>query len=1394
MAQGPSFRCFDGDVDEWQAFREQLEQYFVACDVKEEEKKKAVLINHCEPKTYKLLRDLCMPKVPSAKKYDELCDLFAKHFTPPVIVHKERRLFWRATRGTDPPESVNAWAARVKNLASNCKMGDHLQHSLVDKFVDGLEGKAYERICEEDEKLTLEKALEIAVKYEPEEPRQSSLFQFQRGKHPAQRGRSVPEQKTAGTDAGRCLVCNKPGHLADSCRYKNYQCRKCHAKGHLQAACPVKRNYFLGDQRDGSGVAEGASDAINLEQNFISKWEFNSIHWVEEKLAVDRPMTLGVRVGKQNHVMQLDTGAAISAVSLAYYDENLRDCVLRQSSLKLSGYGGENLVVRGVIEPDLVYAGARKRVAFAVIENGGPPLLGRNFVRAFNLGVSSLYSVEADAESVVQSMVSSHAELFSEGLGTFKYGTIKLELEEDARPIFRKPRTVAYKFVDKVAEELDTMERDGVISKCDRSSWGTPLVPVIKADGSIRLCGDYKTTVNMHVKDVIHPLPTVDEVFSKLNGGKRFSKLDLSKCYNQFVLDEESREVCAISTGKGVYKMNRLPFGIRPASGIVQRIIEQLLCGIPGVQNFLDDVLVTGRTDREHLENLAKVFDVLEQAGLKLNLKKCQFFKKEVTYLGHVISANGLCKTDERVKAIRMTKEPKNVQEVRAFAGLVNHYSRFVKNIADMMSPLYRLLKKGTKFVWSSECREAFVKVKDAICEDVMLAHFDPNAKLLLVCDASMEGVAAVLVQKAGNEPERPVAFASRVLHAAERNYSVLDREGLAIMFGLNKFFHYLVGNTFTIRTDHKPLISILNPHKGIPAIAASRMQRWANFLGGFSYRIEHVNSEGNIADYPSRAPFESWTLWKEDDTYLNFINTGQAKVINDDVVRVEIGNDPELAGLRECLLNGRRPSDPKASPYRKVFNELSLENGLIMRGVQVVVPTALRKAVLEQAHRSHMGIGKCKTVMRSFVWWPGVDNDLETHVKSCKACLVNRPSPEKAKLIPWEAPKSVWSRVHLDFAGPVKGWSFLIVVDALSKWVEVFPTQKCDTEFVLEKLAECIARFGLMHEIVSDNGTQFTSAKFRSFLEANGVRLVLTSPGHPATNGQAENSVKTFKASLLKSFASGSTNVKEIVANFLLGYRSATHCSTGTSPAQLMLGRQPRSTLDLLRSNDRGVPSKEVKKAREAIVARQSRQVDNYKGTREQRFNLNERVMVRDYTNPNKAAWTPAVVTAIVGKRNYVVKLSSGREIKRHLNQMLADTTVAPEGGEGGIKLGDKAMSDVPPRPKEQPGVTVYRAPFKRVVELFANEERVDPVYDVSGTSPTPEEVELQPEVPAVADTEEQRGDLALVPTDEDDEHFVDARLNGTDSEDSDTGLELAGFDRGKWKFRDDLGRLLRK
>lgn len=1382
MAQGSQFRCFDGETEEWELYKEQLEQHFAVNKV-EEGMKKAVLINHCDARTYKLLRDLCTPKTPAEKTYKELCDLLSKHFTPPVVVHKERRSFMRAKRREDPPESLNAWAARLKNLASNCKLGDHLQHDLLNKFVDGLEGKAYDRVCEEDESLTFERAYEIAVKYEPDEVKPVAVFQMGKAKPQSERGRNIgPGKNSPGGNAARCLACNRQGHFKRDCRFKDYVCRRCNKRGHLQAACTASGNFFVQGQEQ---EEQNTQSEVNLEQNFISKCDV-SIFSIERQ-GFENPIEVEVKVGETIHKMQLDTGAAISVVSLAYYKDHLSAYELRSTTLRLTGYSGEQLLVKGAIEPAVVYENTSRRVIFAVIENGGPPLLGRNFVRSFNLGFSSVNAVENKTSNSLQKLLDKHQNIFSEGLGLYKHGKISIEMEDNAQPTFRKARPVAYKFVDKVESELDAMEREGVITKCDNSTWGTPLVPVLKGDGNVRLCGDYKSTVNRHVKDVVHPLPTVDEVFSKLNGGKKFSKLDLSKCYNQFELDEKSREICAITTSKGVYKMNRLPFGIRPASGIVQRELEKLLCGIPGVENFLDDVLVTGNTDEEHLENLAKVLEVLEQAGLKLNRSKCQFFKDKVTYVGHVISEEGLQKTNNTIKAVQEAPQPKNIQEVRAFAGLVNHYARFVPNMADIMSPIYKLLKKGEKFIWSAGCQAAFIKVKSEICRDVTLAHFNPKAKLILICDASMVGVSAVLAQREENGRERPVAFASRMLHTAEKNYSVIDREGLAIVFGLNKFFHYLVGNKFVIRTDHKPLLAIFNPHKGIPVIAASRLQRWANFLAGFSYQIEHVSSRDNIADYPSRVPFESWQLWKEDDSYVNFLNMGDAVKIDCEVLRKSTDSDPELSALREWLTTGNSKDVAVSQAFRKIALELSVEDGLVMRGLRVVVPTKLRQVVLSQVHRSHLGIVKSKSVLRSYVWWPGIDEELEQHIRNCYECLKSRPSPEKATLIPWQPPEKVWERVHLDFAGPVNGISYLIVIDALSKWVEVFPTQKCDTEFVLEKVTECISRFGLMKEVVCDNGSQFTAAKFRSFLAANSVRLTLTSPGHPATNGQAENAVKTFKASLLKCLSGRKFNVREIVANFLLGYRNSVHCVTGVSPAEMMLGRGIRTSLDLMLPCSSKKLSEVELKARRAILGTQQSQVRNYKGTRNIDFNVGDKVMVRDYSNPNKASWTPGVVTSRQGKRNYLVRLSkNGRIIKRHLNQILRDTRQLDEV----VTVDEGRRGDVGnPLPK------FNLVPVKRSSAIAKAAQQPPPQVMI-------------PAVPIIQEDQGHQGntDRSLDRVVEDEEEGEERYFSGRDSvseeeddtillsDDSNEGLELAGFDRGRWKYRDDVGRLVSK
>lgn len=707
--------------------------------------------------------------------------------------------------------------------------------------------------------------------------------------------------------------------------------------------------------------------------------------------------------------------------------------------------------------------------------------------------------------------------------------------------------------------------------------------------------------------------------------------------------------------------------------------------------------------------------------------------------------------------------------------------------MADIMSPIYKLLKKGVKFIWSKECQAAFVKAKSEICKDVTLAHFNPNAKLVLICDASMEGVSAVLAQKEESGRERPVAFASRVLHAAEKNYSVIDREGLAIVFGLTKFFHYLVGNKFVIHTDHKPLLAIFNPHKGIPVIAASRMQRWANFLAGFSYQIEHVSSKDNVADYPSRVPYESWKLWKEDDSYVNFLNMDDSVKIDCEVLRRSTDTDPELKIVRDWLTTGIKRDGAISEAFRKVAVELSVEDGIVMRGLRVVVPIKLRQAVLSQAHRSHLGIVKTKSVLRSYVWWPNIDAELEQHIKNCYECLASRPSPERAELIPWQPPEKVWERVHLDFAGPVNGISYLIVIDALSKWVEVFPTLKCDTEFVLEKMVECISRFGLMKEVVCDNGSQFTAARFRHFLNANSVRLTFTSPGHPATNGQAENAVKTFKGSLLKCIAGNKTNVREIIANFLLGYRSSVHCVTGFSPAEIMLGRRLRTSMDLMSPCSLEKPTAVEQEARRSVSKTQCSQIRNYKGSRNIELKVGDKVMARDYTNPNKAKWTPGVITSSQGKRNFLVKLSKNdRIIKRHLNQMIRDTRrseVVVSANEGE----QTERKNLSPKP--------YVAPVKRSLVVTEGALQASSQVTVPAVAIRQDDQEHSRNTDRVVDRidELEEGDneryfsfRESVSEDEEDTILV--------SDDSNDGLELAGFDRGKWKFRDGVGRMISK
>ena len=356
-----------------------------------------------------------------------------------------------------------------------------------------------------------------------------------------------------------------------------------------------------------------------------------------------------------------------------------------------------------------------------------------------------------------------------------------------------------------------------------------------------------------------------------------------------------------INTHKGLFRYTRLPFGESVAPSVFQRTLERLLAGIPNICIFLDDILVTGTTEAEHMDNLRLVLQRLQNAGLKVNKQKCEFFRSSVTYLGHRIDRHGLHPTTEKVQAIRNAPNPTNVKELKAWLGLVNYYGRYMENLSSKLAPLYMLLKKGVKWMWNKAQEDAFIEAKEALQSDALLVHFDPNKPLVLACDASPYGCGAVLSHQMPDGTERPIAYASRSLSVAEKNYSRLDREALNLIFGVKKFHQYLYGAHFTLLTDQRPLLGLLGENRPIPPNASGRIQRWALVLAGYNYTIRHRS-----------------------------------------------GSTHENCDALSRLLPGWPTKDPLTQDYSRFRDELSMHDGCIMRGARVVVPEKGQSIMLE--------------------------------------------------------------------------------------------------------------------------------------------------------------------------------------------------------------------------------------------------------------------------------------------------------------------------------------------------------------------------------------------------------------------------------------------------------------
>ncbi|CAM4584726.1 unnamed protein product [Caretta caretta] len=617
-------------------------------------------------------------------------------------------------------------------------------------------------------------------------------------------------------------------------------------------------------------------------------------------------------------------------------------------------------------------------------------------------------------------------------------------------------------------------------------------------------------------------------------------------------VDEKSQELLTIVTHKGLYRYYCLPFGIMSAPALFQRAMDQILCGLPGVQCYPDDILVTGRNEVDHLKNLEATLQRLEEYSLRVCKDKCEFFQSSVEYLGHIMDAAGLHKAPAKVKAPPF----RNVSQLHLFLGLLNYYGKFISQLATLLKPFYELLGQNKTWKWTEACNVAFNKAKDALLNSEVLTHFDPSLPLQLACDASPYGVGAVMSHIMPSGEARPIAFASRTLSKAETNYAQIEREALGIIFGMQKFHQYPFGRKFTLLTDHRPLTSIFGPYTGIPPLAASHMQCWALLLSAHTYEIKYRKStlHGN-ADGLSRLSLpvkHQDTVQKEIFYFEHVENTPITATQIKKATRV----DPVLSQVMDLMMHGKSRQTSPVSPDLVTYmsRRLSIQSGCLLCRRHVIIPPPLRSQMLEQLHSGHRGIVRMKEIAQSYFWWPELDSAIEEKARACMSCQGVRNAPQWVPLHPWDWPENPWQRIHVDFAGPLEGSMFLVVVvDAHSKWPEVSIMQSTTAESTIQKLRGLFSHFGLPEQLVSDNGPQFVSQEFQNFMKANGIHHIMSAPYHPSTNALAERFVQTMKQAL-KS-ARGQHSIQKHLGTFLLSYRNTPHATTKASPTFLMMG-----------------------------------------------------------------------------------------------------------------------------------------------------------------------------------------------------------------------------------------------
>jgi transposase InsO family protein len=756
--------------------------------------------------------------------------------------------------------------------------------------------------------------------------------------------------------------------------------------------------------------------------------------------------------------------------------------------------------------------------------------------------------LEEDA-SVLLDMLNENKGLIAKNLRQIGL-TNKIEMKidlKDETPVYYRPYRMAItekQQVKKIVEEL----KDADIIEDSNSPFASPVLLVKKKTGDLRMCIDYRALNKQTVKDH-YPIPLIDDQLDRMCKMKYFTSLDLSSGYYQVPMNKDSREKTAFITADGHYQFKRMPFGLCNAPSVFQRLINLVLGNLryDVAMAYIDDIIIPSECVEDGVEKLRLVLEALKNAGLTLNLNKCNFFMNKVEYLGFEISELGISPGSRKLHSIEKFPIPKDTRAVRSFVGLASFFRRFVRGFSKIISPLTELLRKDVKFKWENAQQIAFEEIKLRLGSKPVLAVYNPNARTEVHTDACAIGLGGVLLQEQSDGKLHPVSYFSRKTTKDESKYHSFELEALAIVCALERFRVYLLGIKFVIRTDCNSLKLLANKRD-----LSARIGRWFVRLSEFNYTIEYHKGVSNVvADGLSRNPVGE----AEEVSLVGLPVMGIT--INTDWIAAMQRNDDEVLAVRRKLEDSDEEMSKKFTLHKgRVYK--------VTKGVwRLYVPVDLRSELVIETHKSlmHLGIDKTLGQLKKSYYFPKMREVVTKHVNRCINCLYYKLPSGKIPgfLHPLDKGSAPFQCVHIDHSGPYvttknKNKYVVGLVDGYSKFIVLKAVRDTGSVGAMKFLKEFISVFGKPLKITSDRGTAFTSDCFKTFCDLFGIQHVKIASSTPRANGQMERMNKIITSCLATSVESEESNDwDEKLFQVQWAINSSVHSVTKRSPNEIV-------------------------------------------------------------------------------------------------------------------------------------------------------------------------------------------------------------------------------------------------